>query len=194
MLKRVVIFCLLIIIVGCGDKSESLTPTTMQEQIVSSQSIFDAPEIDFIKGDFEDLIFGNPEQAIEKIDAQLAKVEAEQGDLAALLVFSSLAQSQIGKKDLAFDAMTKAVQLRPNAELYALRALVLWRGGKMRGAMLDAQYALEKESNLALASMVQGLVWLDEKEMSKACAALNSACSQGQCYGLNFAKKQNQCN
>ncbi len=194
MINKIVIMCMLAFAFGCADKNNAVSTSTPMQQAVPSKSVFTELEMDFVEFEHKGVVVANPKQTLEKINAQMQKAEQEAQDLTALLVLRALVQSQLGSNDAAFDDMTEAVQLRPNAELYALRALVLWRGGKMRGAMLDAEYALQKQNNLPLGQMVEGLVWLEENELSEACAALKSACEAGQCYGLEHANKQGQCN
>ncbi len=194
MLKKLIIIGMLTALFGCGDKNNAITPQEAPKPAVSSQSIFNDAEINFSAEEMENLSFKNPQKSLEKINEQMTIAEQAQKDMTAFLALRSLVQSQLGNNGEAFDDMTKAVQLRPNAELYALRALVLWRSGKLRGAMNDAEYALLKDKNISLGHMAQGLVWLEENEMSKACSALKSACDAGQCFGLEHANKQGKCN
>ncbi len=191
--RGILFVVLTLLLCACASKQDDSQSDSMVQLSVARSSILEHPELEFAASYGDVLALSNPEQALSDVDERLANAEAEQDDTTALLVFRSLALSQLGRKDEAFDDMTKAIQAKPEAELYALRAFVLWRGGKLRGAMRDTEYAMLKQKNIPLATMVQGLISFSEKDMSMACSSLDVACKQGQCYGLQFVQEQGQC-
>ncbi len=188
--KLFFVMILLCALSACTAKTNAPDMAASQP-IEAKPSILDVPELDFMDAYGEGLVFSKPEQALKDIDKNIT--EAGDADITALLVVRSLVLSQLGRKDEAFDDMTKAVQSRPDAELYALRGFVLWRGGKVRGAMRDAEYALYKQKDIPLGTMMQGLALYSEEQMDKACPLLETACKQGQCFGIEFAQEQGQC-
>ncbi len=195
MFKKILIICSVFVLCSCATKGDEKDQT--ENSISSSpeirESIFNTPELDFVKEHGDILSFSDPQKVLSAIEEKLNSTkESAQGE-AALLTLKSLAQSQLNNKDEAFETMTMALHKKPIAEIYALRGFVLWQSGKLRGALRDAEYALLKQNPLALATMVQGLVYLEEEDLDKACTMLKEACNGQECYGLSFAQEQNQC-
>ncbi len=193
-LRTLLIVGMISLLIGCGDKEMSPKQAIDQVSSPAKASIWTDEKISFSDKYRDGLNFSEPEKLLKEIDKHLASSKENQEDISSLLVLRALVQSQLGAQDAAFDDMTAALQMRPDAELYALRAFILWRGGKMRGAIRDAEYAQLKEDKIALGIMVEGLVFLDENELSKACPKLNEACQAGQCYGIEYAREKGNCN
>ena len=131
----------------------------------------------------------SPREAETKLSAVLA---SHQGDAEAHAL-RGLARSELGQKEEAFEDLTEAVRRQPTARNYAWRSLALWRGGNMKGAQVDASYALRKNSKEPVAHMVLGMAALKLDDAGKGCAELKLACDGGECSGLEDAKAGGQC-
>ncbi len=185
----------IILIVFCMLSACSITKSdqSLNQEKEISLSILDSIVLEFAEVDSTNFIYNEPEKLLNEVNSKLDDNKLSPEDEQALLVFKALLLSQIGGISDAFEVMTKALQINDQAEIYALRGFILWREGKLRGAMLDADYANFKQNDLHLATMVQGLVFFSEQKIEKSCEKLNLACSNGQCFGLEFVKSNNQC-
>ncbi len=189
---------------ACGDKTvapqtaELSSMESVQNDIVFSKEELallstDAQEEDVLE---KDIFFKDPTLALEKIHAGLED-PANTAYKHSLLAMRALAQSQLNNNDAAFDDMTASLQEKATPISYALRSIILWRSGKMRGALLDANYALEKQQDLALGQMAKGLAIFGDaantQQNTEYCTWLKNACNEGLCYGLNHVQEQGKC-
>ncbi len=206
-LNNIILSLCLLLLCACGAKEEGASSDnedTAQDAAVNTQSVLDAAELDPIQEQRTGLVFAEAEKTLNTVESIL-----KSGATPALLAARGLLQSQLEEGNAAFDSLTEAVQLHASAEMYALRAFVLWRNGHTRGAFRDAEYALYKSKKLPIALMSMGLVRLsqsqeanddetnenapNENTLDEACTLLQEACAGGQCFGLEEAKKQGMC-
>ncbi len=192
--KKFILLTCLLLISACGAKE-----TTQQSEAIAP-SILDAQELTSVQEMRNNLEFSEPEKTLAKVE-ELLKAEKTP----ALLAAQGLLQSQLGQREAAFESLTEGVQLYDSAEMYALRAFVLWRNGRARGAFRDAEYALYKDEDLPLAVMTMGLATyadaqdkaddgvVDGEILEKACDFLRTACEDGQCFGLEKFEEKGLC-
>lgn len=125
----------------------------------------------------------DPEKAIAYLNSAL---ELEPGYPDALMR-RALAFAQLGLSEEAFEDMTSAIRLAPNAELYAWRARILLDEGNLKGALQDADEALRMGPVSALmadtatprAHGVRGAVLLEEGKQDAACDEFRLAAKTG---------------
>ncbi len=197
-LKNITLCLCILLLCACGAKDESASET-MDTSAVHDESVLDAAELDPIQSTRTELIFAEPEETLRTVESIL-----KSGETPALLATRGLLQSQLQAHSEAFDSLTRGVHLHSSAEMYALRAFVLWRAGHIRGAFRDAEYALYKTEKLPVALMVMGLVKSSEAQeageaqarsaaQAEACDLLIQACEGGLCFGLEEARKDGFC-
>lgn len=139
----------------------------------------------------------DPEKAIAYLNSAL-ELEPEYPDA---LMRRSLAFAQLGLPEEAFEDMTTAIRLAPNAELYAWRARILLDEGNLKGAMQDADEALRMGPVSALmadtatprAHGVRGAVLLEEGKAKEACAEFRLAAKAGVSSYLQTAQSNGLC-
>jgi len=123
----------------------------------------------------------------------LSEAIAQDQDFAAAWAYRGLAYSEMGKREEAFDDLTKAIRLDPKAEYYASRGLVSLRGGVLSAARRDLDYSLKKDQKQYRAWNILGATALREGNAEQACGYLARGCSNGDCESLQRARKDGQC-
>ena len=130
-----------------------------------------------------------PQEAVRMLDEAIAK----DPDFAAAWAYRGLASSELGKREEAFDDLTKAILLDPRAEYYAGRGLVSLRGGMLPAARRDLDYSLKKDSKQHRAWNILGELSLREGNAEQACQHYAKGCSNGNCEPLQRARNDGQC-
>ncbi|MCL2123136.1 MAG: tetratricopeptide repeat protein [Desulfovibrionaceae bacterium] len=130
-----------------------------------------------------------PLEAVQMLDEAIAK----DPDFAAAWVYRGLAHSELGKREEAFDDLTKAIRLEPRAEYYADRGLVSLRAGVFSAARRDLDYSLKKDQKQYRAWNILGETALREGNTEQACAYYARGCSNGNCEPLQRARKDGRC-
>ena len=130
-----------------------------------------------------------PGDAVRILDEVLAK----DPDFAAAWAYRGLAYSELGKRDEAFDDLTKAIRLDPRAEHYADRGLASLRGGSFSAARQDLNYSLKKDQKQYRAWNILGETALREGNAAQACEYYAKGCANGNCTPLERARKDGQC-
>ena len=130
-----------------------------------------------------------PQEAVQILDEVIAK----DPDFAAAWAYRGLAHSELGKREDAFDDLTKAIRLDPRAEYYADRGLASLRGGMLSAARRDLDYSLKKDQKQHQAWNILGEAALREGNAGQACQYYAKGCSNGNCEPLRLARKEGQC-
>jgi len=130
-----------------------------------------------------------PQEAV----AILNEVIAKYPDFAAAWAYRGLAFSELGKREEAFDDLTKAIRLEPRAEYYADRGLVSLRAGVLSAARRDLDYSLKKDQKQHRAWNILGETALREGQAEQACTYYARGCSNGNCEPLRQARKDGRC-
>ena len=130
-----------------------------------------------------------PQEAVQLLGEALAK----EPDFAAAWAYRGLAYSELGKRDEAFEDLTKAVRLDPRAEYYADRGLVSLRAGVLSAARRDLDYSLKKDHKQHRAWNILGETALQEGNAAQACEYYAKGCSNGNCEPLQRARKNGPC-
>jgi tetratricopeptide (TPR) repeat protein len=130
-----------------------------------------------------------PQGAVRILD----ELVAGDPDFAAAWAYRGLARSELGKREEAFDDLTKAIRLEPRAEYYADRGLVSLRAGVLSAARRDLDYSLKKDQKQYRAWNTLGETALQEGNAEQACAYYARGCSNGNCEPLQRARKDGQC-
>ncbi|ABB37969.1 TPR repeat-containing protein [Oleidesulfovibrio alaskensis G20] len=138
---------------------------------------------------WKDNTCSDPEKAVEYLNKAL---EAEP-DYAEALLRRGLAYSEQKRWEKAFDDMTQAVRLKPSAESYTWRGLVMLRMGNAIGAVRDTTRALEYDTAYNQAWNIRGGAKLVLGDAAGACSDFENGCSTGDCTGLESARRQNIC-
>jgi len=131
----------------------------------------------------------DPQEAVWMLGEAIAK----DPDFAAARAYRGLAYSELGKREEAFDDLTKAIRLDPKAEYYTDRGLVSLRGGVFSAARRDLDYSLKKDQKQYRAWNLLGATALREGNVEHACQYLAKGCSHGDCEPLQRARKDGQC-
>jgi tetratricopeptide (TPR) repeat protein len=131
----------------------------------------------------------DPLEAVRILDEVIAK----DSDFAAAWAYRGLAHSELGKREEAFDDLTKAIRLDPRAEHYADRGLASLRGGIFFVALRDLDYSLKKNQKQHRAWNIMGEAALREGNAEQACAYYAKGCSNGNCAPLQQARNDGQC-
>jgi len=130
-----------------------------------------------------------PQQAVQ----MLSEVIAKEPNFAAAWAYRGLAYSELGKREEAFEDLTKAIRLDPRAEYYADRGLVSLRAGVLSAARRDLEYSVKKEQKQYRAWNILGETALREGSAEQACTYFARGCSNGNCEPLQRARKERQC-
>lgn len=104
-----------------------------------------------------------------------------------------LAYSDMGLWDEAFDDLTRAVRLHPSAESYAWRGLVASRMGNRLGARKDLARSIELDKAQHRAWNYRAAVELLDGEIAAACTDFARGCSNGDCTGMESARREGVC-
>ena len=131
----------------------------------------------------------DPQEAVR----MLHEVIAKDPDFAAAWAYRGLAYSELGKREEAFDDLTKAIRLDPRAEYYADRGLVSLRGGLLAAARRDLDYSLKKDQKQHRAWNILGEAAQREGNAGQACEYYGKGCSNGNCDPLQRARREGQC-
>ena len=131
----------------------------------------------------------DPEKAVVLLD----KAISLEPNYAEAYIRRGLAKSELGRKEDAFDDLTKGIRLRPTAEAYAYRALVSIRTKQVRAAQRDLEYSLKKDPKQNLAYNINGVLALMLDSKPEACAQFQQGCSNGDCSFIDAAKKDKIC-
>ncbi|WP_353115860.1 tetratricopeptide repeat protein [Nitratidesulfovibrio sp.] len=129
----------------------------------------------------------------EKAVAYLNKAIELQPDYWQAFARRGLAYSEMGLWDEAFDDLTRAVRQHPSAENYAWRGLVAFRMGNQLGARKDLARSIELDSAQHRAWNYRAAVELAEDEIVAACADFATGCSNGDCTGMESARREGIC-
>lgn len=136
-----------------------------------------------------DELCSDPEKALDYLDRAL---ELEP-DYAEALMRRALAENQLGYFDDAFDDATRAIRLSPTPQNYAFRGYVLLMQRQSAGARADIDHALQQDASLYRAWNFLAAVNLLDGDTEAACASFVKACSNGDCRGLEAARKEKVC-
>ena len=131
----------------------------------------------------------NPEQAAALLDKA---VSADPLDPAPYLM-RSLALSDLGYFNEAFDDATRAIRLSPTAEAYATRGLVCLKQHQPEGAQRDFAYAEKINPKEPLIYVYRAAGAFLENRNDDACKDLEHACELGHCRPWNTAKENKLC-
>lgn len=131
----------------------------------------------------------NPEKAAALLDKA---VEADPLDPAPYLM-RSLALSDLGYFNEAFDDATRAIRLSPTAEAYATRGLVCLKQHQPEGAQRDFAYAEKINPNEPLIYVYRAAGAFLDGRNGDACADLKHACDLGHCRPWNTATENKLC-
>lgn len=131
----------------------------------------------------------DPEKAAALLDRAVA---ADPLDPAPYLL-RSLALSDLGYMNEAFDDATKAIRLSPTAEAYATRGLICLKQHHPEGAQRDFDYAMKVNPDEPLIYVYRAAGAFLEGRNSDACTDLERACSLGRCHSWNTAKAEKLC-
>ncbi|MEG1609580.1 MAG: tetratricopeptide repeat protein [Bilophila sp.] len=129
----------------------------------------------------------------EKAVLYLDQALAIEPDYPQALQRRGLVLSQLGYTDEAFEDFTRAIRLDPTAEAYADRGLGLLRAGRYGGARKDLEQALRLDAHSHRAWNFLGAIATQEGKMEEACTAFENACSNGDCVGLESARREKLC-
>ena len=130
-----------------------------------------------------------PQEAVQMLSGVIAK----EPNFAAAWAYRGLAYSELGKREEAFEDLTKAIRLDPKAEYYADRGLVSLRAGVFSAARRDLDYSLKKDQKQHRAWNILGEAALREGNAEQACTYYAKGCSNGNCEPLRRARKEGQC-
>ena len=138
---------------------------------------------------WENDVCSDPEEAITLLNTVLELAPEH----AAAWKYRGLAHSDLQRFDVALADLTKGVRLQPDAEMYAYRGLVFMRMGNLLGARADLDRALELDDNSHRAYNFRAAVNLLDERYSAACADWEDGCANGDCTGLENARKRELC-
>lgn len=134
-------------------------------------------------------VCSDPAKAIEYLDKAVALDPA----YAEAYTRRAMAKSDLDEYEGAFEDATKAVRLAPTAQAYAYRGLIFMRSNNFRGARKDYDRSLELNSSQHQAWNFRGALGLLEGDKAGACSDFNKACGNGDCNGLQQARKNGDC-
>ena len=137
-----------------------------------------------------------PGKACSDPDLALALLDiviSEGTDNAESFRLRGMALSELGYGEEAFDDLTIAIQLKPEAQAYIQRGIALLRQGNDTGARLDLDRALELDPNSAMAWNYSGVARLRGDDEAGACADFARGCELGDCNFLRNAEKEKMC-
>ncbi len=130
-----------------------------------------------------------PEKAAELLDKAIAADPLDPGPY----LMRSLALSDLGYMNEAFDDATKAIRLSPTAAAYATRGLICLKQHQPEGARRDFEYAMTINPNEPLIYVYRAAGAFLEGRDGDACDDLKRACTLGQCHPWNTAEKDGLC-
>lgn len=130
-----------------------------------------------------------PEKAAALLDKS---IEKDPLDTAPYLL-RSLALSDLGYLNEAFDDATHAIRLSPTAEAYATRGLICLKQHHPEGAQRDFAYAEKINPREPLIYVYRAAGAFLENRRSDACTDLKHACDLGHCRPWNTAAANNLC-
>ena len=131
----------------------------------------------------------NPERAAALLDKAVA---ADPLDPAPYLL-RSLALSDLGYMNEAFDDATRAIRLSSTAEAYATRGFICLKQRHAKGAQRDFEYAEKINPDEPLIYVYRAAGAFMEGRDKDACRDLEHACSLGRCNPWETAKTGNLC-
>jgi tetratricopeptide (TPR) repeat protein len=148
-------------------------------------------ELLFVKAHalWKDDVCAEPQEAVRTLTEAIAK----EPEFAPAWAYRGLAYSELGKREEAFDDLTKAIRLDPRAEHYATRGLVSLRAGGLSAARRDLDYSLKKDQKQHRAWNILGETALRAGNAEEACRHYAKGCSNGNCEPLQRARKEGQC-
>lgn len=131
----------------------------------------------------------DPEKAVVYLDRAIA-IEPE---YAQAYLRRGLAYSDMSLWDEAFDDLTKSLRLAPGYDAYTYRGLVSMRMGNFIGARKDLDRAIALQSGLPRAWNFRAAVKLQEDDVTGACQDFTKGCSNGDCTGIESARRDGVC-
>ena len=131
----------------------------------------------------------NPREAVRMLN----EVIARDPDFAAAFAYRGLAYSELGKREEAFDDLTKAIRQDSRAEYYTSRGLASLRAGVLSAARRDLDYSLQKDQKQHRAWNILGEAALREGNAGQACEYYDRGCSNGDCEPLQRARTEGRC-
>ena len=135
-------------------------------------------------------VCSDPAQAVHDLDQAIAL----EPDYADAYMYRGLAYSEMGQDELSFNDLTQSIRLDPKPHRYAYRALALMRQDNMSGARRDLDTSLKMDSSQYRAWNFRGALNMLEENVQAACEDFGQGCKNGDCGGLNAAKKEGLCN
>jgi Tfp pilus assembly protein PilF len=182
------VFLALVLLAGCAGKEPAPSPPDARG-LPGKRS----PEVELLFAKAHALWKGDncaePQEAVRTLSEAIAR----DPDFAAAWAYRGLAYSELGKRDEAFDDLTKAVRLDPRAKHYTDRGLVSLRGGLLSAARRDLEYSLKKDQKQHRAWNLLGETALREGNAAQACKHYARGCSNGDCEPLQQARREGQC-
>ena len=134
-------------------------------------------------------ICSNPQEAVSYLDEALM-LEPE---YAEALERRGLALASLGYWDEAFDDLTRAIRLKPDASRYASRGLMLLRQGNIKGAEQDLEKAVSLSRSEHRPYTLRGALYWETGNTQAACVDFETACARGNCEPIALARKKNVC-
>lgn len=134
-------------------------------------------------------VCGDPAMAVFLLD-QAIEISSNNAEA---YMRRGLAYSEMGKEQEAFNDLTQAIRLDPTSSRYAYRGLGLLRQQNFMGARKDLEKSLAIDSKQFRAWNYMGALNMLENDTAAACKDFEKACSNGDCAGINAAKKEGMC-
>ena len=134
-------------------------------------------------------VCSDPAMAVHLLDQAIAL----KPDYADAFMRRGLAYSELRNDEEAFSDLTHAIRLDPKPVRYAYRGLGLIRQENLAGARRDLDQSIELDSDQFRAWNLRAVVNVMEHKDDQACSDFNTGCKNGDCSGLNAAKKQGIC-
>lgn len=131
----------------------------------------------------------DPAMAVHLLDQVLEM----QPDYADAYMYRGLAYSEMGRDEETLADMTQAIRLDPQSNRYAYRGLAMIRLGNYAGAHRDLDQSLEMDSAQYRAWNFRGALGVLEENPEAACEDFSQACKNGDCSGLQAARKEQLC-
>lgn len=131
-----------------------------------------------------------PDEALVEFDKAIAATP----DYDPAYTCRGLIHIDKGALEKAIDDYTKAIELNPkNAEAYNTRGFVRTIRSESSKALADFTKAIEINSQMVEAYQNRGLIYMMQEDIEPACADWKKACELGQCYNLQMAVVEGQC-
>ncbi len=181
---------LLFLLSGCGG-SKAPPPASGQNVTGLTGRHSEEAELLFAKAHvlWKGDICSDPQEAVRLLN----EVAAKEPDYAEAYARRGLAYSELGKREEAFEDLTKAIRLAPTTENYSFRALASLRGGAVAAAHRDVDYVLAKDAKQPRAWNLRGELARRAGNSEAACEYFNKGCSYGDCGPREAARKEGQC-